>query len=106
MIISEDVLIREIINEKQTALVLVNSRWNGTAQIARSGFDELKKEYGDTVRFNRIMTEDLKILGNILNLGYSPSWLFYYHGELKEVVHGLRPVDEVKKHLNTMLNGM
>ena len=103
MIISEEVLIKEIINKKQTALVLVSSRWNGAAQIARSGFDELKRAYSRKVRFNRLVTEELETIKESLNLGYSSSWLFFHEGELFEVLEGLRPAEEVKAHLDEML---
>ncbi len=101
--ISEDTLFHEIITRKETALVLVNSRWNAAGVIALSGFAELKEEFGDRMRFNRLVMEETVRLKETLNLGYSPSYLFFKEGQLAEVLRGLQPADELKAHISQFL---
>ena len=101
--INEETLFQEIIARKENALVLVNSRWNASGVIALSGFAELEEEFGDRMRFNRMVMEETVRLKEILNLGYSPSYLFFKEGQLAEVLRGLQSADELKWRISDIL---
>ena len=99
VVINEKAFYREIVEKRANAVILVFSSINAASGIAVSGFNELKALYGDRIRFNFLDLDKNVEFRNNLNLGYSPTFLFYRKGELTGRLNGLRPFEALKEYL-------
>ncbi len=103
--IKEQTLFRSIIARQQCAVILVSSKYNALEILARPDFEELKKKFGDHIRFNRLITEEASELNRTLHLGYSLYYLFFRDGMLAGILSGPRPLPVLEQYLKQLLTG-
>jgi thioredoxin 1 len=87
------------------AVVHFGFRWNSFDRIMQRTLFELKPEFGDKIQFGFVdidNNETIELLQRI-NLVNSPTLVYFRSGEHLATHVGMRPMDEIRQRIQTLL---
>jgi thioredoxin-like negative regulator of GroEL len=92
---------------KQNGIVVVHFgfRWNSFDRTMLRTLVELKPEFGERMQFGFVdidNNETIELLQRI-NLVNSPTLLYFRDAELLATHVGMRPMDEIRQRINSLL---
>ena len=89
------------------AVVHFGFRWNSFDRTMQRNLFELKPEFGEKVEFGFVdidNNETIELLQRI-NLVNSPTLIYFRNGEHLSTHVGMRPMDEIRQRIQSLLEG-
>ena len=83
-------------------------RWNSFDRTMQRTLFELKPEFGETIEFGFVDVDNnptVELLQRI-NLVNSPTLVFFRNGEQSSTMVGMRPQDEVRERIESLLKSI
>ncbi|HEX8566992.1 MAG TPA: thioredoxin family protein [Pyrinomonadaceae bacterium] len=95
----------KLIEQNGVAIVHFGFRWNSFDRTMQRTLFELKPEFGDKIQFGFVdidNNETIELLQRI-NLVNSPTLVYFRGGEHLASHVGMRPMDEIRQRIQTLL---
>ena len=95
----------KLIEQNGVAVVHFGFRWNSFDRTMQRTLFELKPEFGDKIQFGFVdidNNETIELLQRI-NLVNSPTLVYFRGGEHLASHVGMRPMDEIRQRIQTLL---
>ena len=95
----------KLIQQNGVAVVHFGFRWNSFDRTMQRTLFELKPEFGDKIQFGFVdidNNETIELLQRI-NLVNSPTLVYFRGGEHLASHVGMRPMDEIRQRIQTLL---
>jgi thioredoxin 1 len=83
-------------------------RWNSFDRTMQRSLFELKPEFGDKIQFGFVDVDNngtIELLQRI-NLVNSPTLVFFRNGEQRSTMVGMRPQDEIRERIVSLLESI
>lgn len=95
----------ELTSQNGIVVVHFGFRWNAFDRTMMRTLIELKPEFGDKVSFGFVDIDNnatVQLLQRI-NLVNSPTLLYFRYSDLVSTQVGMRPMDEIRQRINSLL---
>ena len=95
----------KLLQENGVAVVHFGFRWNSFDRTMERTLFELKPEFGEQVQFGFVDIDNnttIELLQRI-NLVNSPTLVYFRNGSLAATHVGMRPMDEIRQRIKSLL---
>ena len=98
----------QLTDRENIAVVHFGFRWNSFDRTMERSLFELKPEFGDQIQFGFVDIDNnstVELLQRI-NLVNSPTLVFFRGGEQRSMMVGMRPQDEIRERIVSLLESV
>lgn len=94
---------KEILNNRQTALVEFSTKWCGTSQIVAPILEEMAVQYKGKVTFFKIDIEECGDVAKQFGIRNIPTILFFKNGEVVDFIYGVASREILIEKLDALI---